>query len=315
MWSGPPSRGGGGMHEGCIRRYPREVGGTTPVAYEDLGRPSNRLAAALAEVLLLEGVHGIVLGRQDSMGVGPRACALVGPFAYREVLADDEVPEFDDVPAVAVRGRDRLWAEQEPVVDPGAVRRLRPEDLVRHDVRQEVHEHVGEDDEAPVRVAVLLGDLRERGHPRLPGPRPGRHALGQPVPEEPVVLDDAAALVQRHDLAQLRMHGRAVETLVEILDDDLPVRPTLVRLQPRETQVTDTVPSIRRPVRPELPRERFGGRREVHEEEPLPDLQGDPIQRVFRAINALELRDVWRPDKVPFQGVRPGMVWALDDAW
>ena len=78
------------MHEGCIRRYPREVGGTTPVAYEDLGRPSNRLAAALAEVLLLEGVHGIVLGRQDSMGVGPRACALVGPFAYREVLADDE---------------------------------------------------------------------------------------------------------------------------------------------------------------------------------------------------------------------------------
>ena len=55
------------------------------------------------------------------------------------------------------------------------------------------------------------------------------------------------------------------------------------------------------------------GRGQVHEQEPAVGLRTDAEQRMLRAIEALVLVDVGRPDEPSVEVVRPGVVRALED--
>src|SRR5258708_12270349 len=108
------------------------------------------------------------------------------------------------------------------------------------------------------------------------------------------------------------MNRGAVQALVVILQDQLPVGPYFVVDSPDRPQLRQVV--AREPVHQR--RERLGQRlrvaREVHKQEPLPLGQRHAVQRVFLLVEARHLIHVWRADETAVERVGPRVIGTLN---
>src|SRR5437867_10502846 len=105
------------------------------------------------------------------------------------------------------------------------------------------------------------------------------------------------------------MHPRAMQTLVVVLVENLPVRPDLVDDPPARAQSLHVVALVV-PPGAELLLQRPWFRRQVDEHEPIPGLPGHGVQPVLRSIEALHLADVRCADQASVQRVGPTVVRA-----
>ena len=129
--------------------------------------------------------------------------------------------------------------------------------------------------------------------------------------------NDRAVAERGHDRDELGVHGRAVQALVVVLDQDLPVGLDLGHRDVADAELAEVEAGERRAATSRwsasalLEGHRVGV--EVHEHEALPDGDGDRPQAERVAVD-LVLGDVRRADQAAVEGVRPGVVGALDGA-
>ena len=215
----------------------------------------------------------------------------------------------------SVRVGDRLGPEQVLRHDRRVAGSGRVADVVHDAVRVQVQHQVRELVRPVVHRVVLglqVGELRQLG---LASHREARGAVAHPVAVVARdLVPDLAEPEQRHDLDELGVHGGAVQALVVVLDDDLPVRldlvhdphadPELVELEPLEHhQALGALAHLlaQRPRRIA---------REVHEDEAGERLDVEPVQREARPVEELVLLDVRGADELAVEVVDPAVVRA-----
>ena len=128
------------------------------------------------------------------------------------------------------------------------------------------------------------------------------------VPEGLAFLLDLAVAVEGNDLHELRVHDRAVQALVIVLDDDFPVGGDVVLAGRSDPQLPDPVASqfhggVRH--RRKHLSERGGGSVEIHEHEAVPFLERHRPEPVGLAIEPVFRFDVRRSQQPPVEPVGP----------
>ena len=130
----------------------------------------------------------------------------------------------------------------------------------------------------------------------MPGLGEARGALDHPVAVVlRLLVPDLAEPVERHDGDELGVDRRAVEALVVVLDDDLPVRRDLVAQPDADPQLVDPVAIEVRDALGALAQcrdERLRRIGQVDEHEPRVRPDRDRVQRVGLAVEGLVLVDV-----------------------
>ena len=167
------------------------------------------------------------------------------------------------------------------------------------------------------RRLVLAAEARQRRQVRAPGGGEAVAAAGQRhAAVVPLRIVRRSAAEGGHDRDQLGVHGRAVQALVVVVDQDLPVGlhlghgavadPQRRQVEARQRQRREVLVCQRL-----LERHRVGV--EVDEQEALPDGDLDRPQAQGVAVD-LVLAHVGRADQAAVEGVCPGVVGALDGA-
>src|SRR5579863_2244756 len=144
------------------------------------------------------------------------------------------------------------------------------------------------------------------GHAALEVAHPHRSA------EHRALVEVVLGVAVRRQLVEVRVHGGAVVALAVVMEEKLPVRVHLVdgamdAAQLRQAPVPEPA---------EQPGQRGGERRrlrrEVQEDETLPDLERHWMQRIVRAVEARHLFHVGSGAQGAVEAIGPGVVRALD---
>src|SRR5439155_24598363 len=99
-------------------------------------------APALAEIVLVEFIDVLILGRIDTLPVAPRPLPLLGPLADPPILPVHQVVEFHDVAGVEIRLPEGGRFDEKAARHVRPLGRARPQDRVEHVVREAVEDQV-----------------------------------------------------------------------------------------------------------------------------------------------------------------------------
>src|SRR5262249_33088073 len=113
-------------------------------------------------------------------------------------------------------------------------------------------------------------------------------------------------------LLELGMDDRAVKTFGVVLHDELPVGLDGVDTPLDELEILHSPRAELRPQTREMLLEREGALGKVDEDVTVPEVRGDPLERVILDSEAIDLIHVGSADEASIQCVGPGVVRALD---
>ena len=194
------------------------------------------------------------------------------------------------------------------------LRRDRPDGIEHGVVRMQAQHHRGEQGVVERATPIFGGQRAKRqctgaaGHRRALVRRLDLHVAAQERPVDQIV---GAARV-RQPGRELRMNRGAVQALIVILQDQLPVCLHVV-LDPADR------PQQRQVVAREASRERreplCGGRRlgiEIYKQESFPLGERDGVEWIRLLVEPFHLVHVRRADQAAVECVRPGVIRALD---
>ena len=258
-----------------------------------------------------------LLGRVAARRIATCAHPLLRQLAHVPVLLVDHVPEVDRVGRVEVVARDRAALEEPLAGDVGLARRARPQGVEHHVVGMQRDERVREQGEVENRLGVLVRETLDRRavaavgmgavlHRHRRGVLAQGHRAAAPGPL-------AGNIVAAHVVAervQLRVHAGAVQALVVVLGDPLPVRHHLVVAlagalelgEPVAVEVLDQVADVLVGVR------RLAG--EVDQHQAADDGEPHPEQAVAGEVEVLDLVHVRGGPQLALEVIGPGVVGA-----
>ncbi len=235
----PVPRGhlGDGHRQPDLAEDGRDLVAGLQVAPVDLAHPQVLLTAAQGVHVSLghQGVERVDVGLLAGVAAGDVAAVAhpeLGQLADAPVLPVDGVPEVDGVAGIEVLARHRLGLEEPLAGHLGPVGGQRPERVQHHVVGMERDERVREEREVVDGVHVLLvesGDRRAVGGVAVAGAhRLGVLVEGHRAAAPGAGAEDGLAAAVVAERVQLRMDPRAVQALVVVLGDALPVRGDVV---------------------------------------------------------------------------------------
>ena len=262
--------------------------------------------------MLSEVDHQLVLGREHTGVERQRRHTLVHTLAHQVVLRGDELVELHDRGRVEVGAGDDLRGEHELHHERGEVRALGKQAGDDCTCAGDVDEHVGERSAPVVRVDVELAQTRQRWHGMARCIAGAVVALDCDPAVVAAQVDHPSGAVERDHGHQFRVHAGAVQALLVVLDDDLPVGGDVADAGVRDVQRTHVEALEREEVgamgaQPLVERRRLFGQADEHEAMPLPNVVRPQRQARLVDIGVVEVRG---GDQASVERVRPCVVGA-----